>query len=155
MNHNPENIIEIRDPEIASSAIFETIRTNMAKRNAANLPSLSHFKRVEMDTLSTTTPNLNSLMLQLMGTPPLREVQFTSTVPLIGSLLVAIRKAWNWMSTKWYVQPIITQQGAINAQLVTLLNEMVEWQEIQTDTISQLHAKVERLEDQLAHVEEQ
>ncbi|MCP5099470.1 MAG: hypothetical protein GY943_28275, partial [Chloroflexi bacterium] len=89
MNHNPEDIIEIRDPEIASSAIFETIRTNMAKRNAANLPSLSHFKRVEMDTPSTTTPNLNSLMLQLMGTPPLREVQFTSTVPLIGSLLVA------------------------------------------------------------------
>lgn len=51
----------------------------------------------------------------------LREFEFTSNVPLIGGLIAWFRNAWNSMSTKWYVRPLMAQQTAINLALVDQL----------------------------------
>jgi hypothetical protein len=149
MKHDPVDIIKIRDAAIDTAPIFATIQQNMAQRPPANLPAFPQFDRVESKTaVNATAPNLNPLLVELMGMPPLREVKFSSTAPVVGSILVAVRRAWNWMSTKWYVLPIIQQQAAINQQLVTLLNEMVAWQEIQADMITQLNTRIEALVNQ-------
>lgn len=44
-----------------------------------------------------------------------RETPFTSQLPVLGRLIVTLRYAWNWMSTKWYVLPLVRQQNSFNA----------------------------------------
>lgn len=53
----------------------------------------------------------------------LKEKPFTSSVPVIGSLIVGIRNAWNSVATKWYVRPIVEQQNQYNR----LLAEQIEF----------------------------
>lgn len=52
------------------------------------------------------------------------EPQFTSSLPTIGPVLVRVRRAWNWMSTKWYVRPIVEQQNAFNETVVDAIAEL-------------------------------
>ena len=42
------------------------------------------------------------------------ERPFTSTTPLIGSLLARFRSGWNSIATKWYVRPLLAQQNQFN-----------------------------------------
>lgn len=65
----------------------------------------------------------------------LTEPRFSSAAPLLGPALVRLRRAWNWMSTKWYVRPIVQQQNAFNAAVV--------------DAVSDLHAQIAELEGKL------
>ena len=53
------------------------------------------------------------------------ERPFVSHAPLIGPLIVKIRTFWNWMSTKWYMLPILQQQNTYNATVVQTLREVV------------------------------
>ncbi len=52
-----------------------------------------------------------------------QEQPFVSGAPGLGPLIVALRNAWNWMSTKWYVRPLVAQQNEFNTQVVTALRE--------------------------------
>ena len=36
------------------------------------------------------------------------ERPFTSNVPLAGPFIARFREAWNSVSTKWYVRPLLT-----------------------------------------------
>jgi hypothetical protein len=47
-----------------------------------------------------------------------RESSFVSHVPIAGPLIAGIRTAWNSVSTKWYVRPIVQQQVEFNALAV-------------------------------------
>jgi len=67
---------------------------------------------------------LNALSDELNALRTLPEPRFTSRVPLLGPLVVAVRRLWNWMSTKWYVQPILEQQNRFNEQVVRSLDEL-------------------------------
>jgi hypothetical protein len=51
----------------------------------------------------------------------IHEVAFTSQVPVLGKLIVAIRSLWNSVATKWYVRPMIQQQNVFNAQVANYL----------------------------------
>jgi GT2 family glycosyltransferase len=53
-----------------------------------------------------------------------RERPFTSSAPLLGSLVVALRRRLNNLSTRWYVQPILQQQVDYNASVARALREM-------------------------------
>ena len=46
---------------------------------------------------------------------------FRSAVPLIGPAIAAVRGAWNWMSTRWYLAPILEQQNAYNREVADAL----------------------------------
>ncbi len=51
------------------------------------------------------------------------EQPFVSDVPFFGKLVVRFRYAWNWMSTKWWVRPLVQQQNNFNAWVLHLLRE--------------------------------
>src|SRR5438128_11447223 len=51
----------------------------------------------------------------------IQEQPFSSQVPVFGKAIVLARNAWNWMSTKWWVRPIVVQQNNFNLELVNLL----------------------------------
>ncbi len=73
----------------------------------------------------------------------LRERPFTSHVPLFGPLIVRIRTLWNWMSTRWYVLPLIQQQNEFNRAVVQALNEMLTILESLTRTVSSKQDRAE------------
>ena len=53
-----------------------------------------------------------------------RERPFTSSKPLVGRLIAALRRRLNNLSTRWYVQPILQQQVDYNASVARTLREM-------------------------------
>lgn len=68
-----------------------------------------------------------------------QERPFTSTTPLIGSLLAWFRARWNNVSTTWYVRPLLQQQNEFNQLLLRHLQTFS--QEMQT-TITQLDERL-------------
>jgi GT2 family glycosyltransferase len=61
------------------------------------------------------------LLHSLQEMQMLQEQPFTSQVPVLGGLIVAIRNLWNSVAAKWYVRPLIQQQSSFNAQVVRYL----------------------------------
>ncbi|HLH71872.1 MAG TPA: transposase [Chloroflexota bacterium] len=66
------------------------------------------------------------------------EPEFTSPTAVLGPAIVAVRRFWNWMSTKWYVRQVIQQQNAFNAEVVA--------------TVSALEDRFAKLEEKLGGV---
>lgn len=113
-------------------------------------------------------------MAHLASRAILTPQPFTSRAPIIGGLIVWFRNAWNSISTRWYLAPILQQQNEINLMLIdelrALRRDMVEQQArwpiveeisdrlIATDRdattlahdLAQLTAAVIQLEDRLA-----
>jgi hypothetical protein len=67
---------------------------------------------------------MDDLTTRLDQAARLREPAFTSGAPVIGPLIVRARRAWNWMSTKWYVRPVLDQQSQFNALTVEALKRV-------------------------------
>lgn len=88
------------------------------------------------------TETLNHLMIELLGQEPLHEKPFTSNLPVFGTLIVAMRRAWNWMSTRWYVLPIVQQQAQLNQRLLLVINELTQRQELDARRIAQLETRL-------------
>ena len=58
----------------------------------------------------------------------LEEKPFTSSVPVVGGLIVGFRNAWNSVAAKWYIRRIAQQQTRFNllfAQLIDHLNSQL------------------------------
>lgn len=103
----------------------------------------------------------------------LRERPFSSTLPLLGPLIVRFRSLWNGVATKWYVRPLIQQQNEFNALLIQRLGDLeaqvvpqiIEQDREQTRLaretaelglqISQLNRLLRTLEERLARLEEE
>lgn len=167
-----DQIIEILDPEIDVEAIMAQVRENVARRRAAgayqeDLDAIADEVRAEVMVaqpaarsalseeggLATTLAELNARWV-------VREVPFTSRVPVLGPLIVAVRNFWNWMSTKWYVRGILQQLMGFNALVVRAFSEVnAEHQdlvrelsqvkamcELQQKEIDLLKGQVERLQ---------
>ncbi len=67
---------------------------------------------------------LEELRRELHERAWLKEHTFTSHVPLIGPLIAWFRATWNSVSTRWYVQPMLQQQGEFNALTARALDEV-------------------------------
>lgn len=153
-----KKIIEIRNPEIEESDISRRIQMQVAQRHVDGAypvdilqvgPSSLQPRRQEIAVHSTSFPGLNEALLQLLDIGALVEPDFTSSAPAVGPFIVAFRRGWNWMSTKWYVRPILRQQTAINAQLVELVGEIAQWQELQAQEQEVLRTRLANLESRL------
>jgi hypothetical protein len=75
----------------------------------------------DVDVRSRAEADRTRLIEALRGNQAIQEQPFTSQVPVLGRLIVAIRDLWNSVSTKWYVRPMIHQQSAFNAQVIGYL----------------------------------
>jgi hypothetical protein len=93
-------------------------------------------------------PNLD----RLTELQTLQEPVFRSRVPILGPAIAGLRELWNNVSTKWYVRPLIEQQGAFNQAAVGVL-------QAQNARIEELDAGIRdqgaRVEGQSALVQEQ
>jgi hypothetical protein len=129
------DIIIIRDPEIDVEALMQQVRANVAQRRAAgayqeDLDAIAEEVRAQVLS-SQLAParggdshGASPLLAELEGRWLVREPQFSSKAPVLGPLIVAVRRSWNWVSTKWYVRGILDQQVGFNALVVQALTEM-------------------------------
>lgn len=62
--------------------------------------------------------DLARLLDELRNLWQVREHPFVSNVPVLGPLIVRFRQAWNSVSTRWYVSPLIEQQSQVNWRLM-------------------------------------
>jgi len=101
----------------------ETMRTVMPERLAemrSTIAELREDARRERERAS----QVRSLLVDLETRWNVQERPFVSRLPLLGPLVVRIREAWNSVSTKWYVRPMIQQQVDFNAAVVRALAEV-------------------------------
>ena len=146
-------LIEIEDPAIDQAAV----RQQLAQALAARRPwrDMAHVGPESLYPGKTAVPlasseTINRLLIDLMAQEPLHEKPFTSSLPIFGPVIVAIRSAWNWMSTRWYVLPIMQQQAQLNRQLLLVINELTQRQELDAHRISQLEARLNQAESSAA-----
>lgn len=158
-------IIEIRDPEIDQQTIRERIRAQIAQRLAdgvyqadldipgSHMPSQQHAALHGIP--ETEFSALTQTLLELTTMTTLHEPVFQSSVPLFGPLIVLIRRCWNWMSTKWYVLPVMRQQSLINKRISLIVDELEHWQTLQARRLLELETRVKALEARLVQQERQ
>ncbi len=105
---------------------------------------------------------LRSLLADAEKRWNVQERAFVSRLPVVGRLVVAIREAWNSVSTKWYVRPILQQQVEFNAAVVRALAEVArESGALETPAIAyaavlgqRLRLMEERIDQRLTTMEE-
>ena len=147
--------IEIKNPAIDQEKVATQLQEIMAQ-----IPDVGDLNTSGPPQLHTKTAVNNSateLILPLMNYIPktiLKETRFTSPTPVIGPLMVKLRYAWNWMSTKWYVLPVLMQQSNINADFIMFLVTCAQIQERQATRITELERRLAQLENQLQQDQE-
>jgi glycosyltransferase involved in cell wall biosynthesis len=156
------DVIEIRDPQLDQQAIRQQVRARLAQRLAAGGygPDPRSFGPASLRTppaptaiAAPGTAEIDRELAILTATQTIHEPAFESSAPVIGRLIVITRRAWNWMSTKWYVRPIVAQQNRINRQSTAVMSALAQQQEMNEQRISELQARVIELEERLARLE--
>lgn len=69
--------------------------------------------------------DLGQQLVTLQAHQTIPEPTFVSETPLAGPAIVAIRRAWNWMSTKWYVLPIVQRINHFHQRITDFLAAML------------------------------
>jgi hypothetical protein len=73
------------------------------------------------------TEEISSELSQQLATRwQVTERPFTSNAPLIGPLIVRLRRLWNNVSTTWYVRPLVQQQNEYNHLLRQSIHQLAE-----------------------------
>lgn len=83
----------------------------------------------------------------------IREQPFVSHAPIIGPFIIRLRYAWNWMSTKWWVLPMVAQQNRFNLELIGVLQDSIalarQMIAFTADTIAAQQAEIGRLREEI------
>ncbi|MEM4724494.1 MAG: glycosyltransferase family 2 protein [Candidatus Hadarchaeum sp.] len=84
----------------------------------------------------------------------IKEQPFHSDIPILGRFIAAFRSAWNNISTRWYVLPMVQQQVNFNSTATALLTQLVQHRnEIAVTQIAILSALREMLEAHESHIQ--
>ena len=160
-NRDVADVIEIRDPEVDVDALMAKVRDNVARRRAEgayseDLDAIANEVRAASIAVPASAPgvaadarDLDATLAELNAAWMVREVPFSSNVPVFGTAIVAVRNAWNWMSTKWYVRPLLHQLVGFNALVVRALNESAISQQTLAEELRQQQAEIAHLREEI------
>ncbi len=159
------DIFIVRDPQVDVDALMEQVRRNVAKRRAEgayqeDLDAIADQVRLQVLDKGAAGPlepgsmDGAHLLAELEERWLVREAPFTSHTPVIGPLIVAVRRGWNWMSTKWYVRPLLDQQVGFNALVARALSDTVASNHALAGRLADLQARCEELEAELRSLRE-
>jgi hypothetical protein len=163
MTENGSPVIEIRDPALDGSVIARSVREQAIQQGALDAQSVDRAALIPEplqpgitasdSDAATGFPGLRESLAELIGRSRLDEPDFRSAVPLFGPVIVAMRRVWNWMSTKWYVRPILAQQSDLNARSARAISDLAQWHELDARRLDQLETRLTDLEARLAQIE--
>lgn len=160
-----ETLLLIRDPAVDRTAVLERVREGIQHRLAAGgygcdvaslgpeslradlsgeSPELSDDKEENGIALETLLWCVQMRLDDLAARARLQEPDFYSSVPLLGRLIVAVRRLWNWMSAKWYVRGWMAQQMSFNNQVVEVIGELLRIEDNNRQRVDKLERELER-----------
>ena len=153
--------VKINDPNLDRAAIARQLQAALAQMPP--LPDLAQTGPAKLHRAAILAPGQNDTdlldfnrdLIGLIDNATLQETEFSSNAPVIGPFIVKFRQLWNWMSTRWYVLPIIRQQSDVNMQMAIMLVEMAQLQALHTRHIVNLQEKINRLEEHIRQQKEQ
>lgn len=167
MQNDPNgSVLEIRDPQIDAVAVIQSVKEGVRRRRAAGVygpdPSVlgpeslrsSLFLETEPPDVFYDVQAVHQMLAEMTNRVRLNELTFTSSVPVLGRLVAAMRNAWSWMAARWIGQHLVTQQTDFNASAASLASELVRGQDVQLWRLRQLQKQVGDLEARLAALEE-
>ena len=158
--------IEICDPTIDEKSVLKQLEWKVKQRwaqgaydsNVMTLgPASLHPDHFFSDSPDIERPSFQRSLekwRELRHNIHLREPNFHSNVPVAARLIVAVRRFWHWMSTKWYIRPILYQQSVVNMHVAQFVMELLRLHEFDTLRIGQLEARQTELETRISRLEE-
>lgn len=157
-------VVHILDPDIDAAAVLRRVAQGVEQRRAEGAYGPDPATRgprslrpegpeLPLDNNPEDFPGLRESLAALIAEGHLDEPDFVSNTPLVGPLIVAARRAWNWISTKWYVRPILSRQSQVNARTARVISDLAQWHELDARRLYQLERQVAELEERLAHLE--
>ncbi len=155
------DVIKINDSTLDKASVQKLIQSRIA--DMPDIPDLSQTGPKKLhavpqkppDPAAEDAPAFSYTVMDLIENTAIREPEFESEAPIIGPLIVKFRQLWNWMSTRWYVLPIIRQQSDVNMQQAIMLMEMAQLQALNARHIADLQEKTNRLEEYIRQQKEQ
>lgn len=170
-------VIELRDSGLDHEAIEQRIQEQMTRRMANGgygpdpLALGPEDLRRQHRSVDATAPygflRLERDLEQLASREVLREHRFSSGKPVVGPIIVLLRRCWYCVSARWYVRPMLQQQADINAHLGgvmgellrqqsatnvhlhTIIGELIQWQGIHAEHVRKLQSRIADLEVRL------
>ncbi|MCA9917277.1 MAG: hypothetical protein KC445_04960 [Anaerolineales bacterium] len=142
------SVLEIKDPKLDKAAILAQIHAQIAGKDAPDFTTIGPMQlrtAVTDPTAAQTSASNHEAFIDLMMIHQLREHEFTSEAPVVGTLLAKFRELWSWMAAKWAIRSVIQQQTAVNGQIAILLLEMETRLEEQNQELAALRAEVKQL----------
>jgi GT2 family glycosyltransferase len=79
---------------------------------------------IQDEPLGAAFETWENLWSDLQARWDIKERPFHSDAPIVGGGIAAFRHAWNSVSTRWYVLPILQQQIDFNSTVVNLMNAL-------------------------------
>jgi len=157
-----EDTLERRDSALDATAFRQAVAAGLACRRAAGaynddlasvVGAVFGEKAAPDESMGDPTA-LSELVAELAKSWPIQELPFVSRVPVFGRLIVLVRNAWNWMSTQWYVRPLIQQQVVFNALATQTIATLAANQMELAERLRVAEAEVMALRARLAATEE-
>jgi hypothetical protein len=99
-------------------------------------PSLSNNNSDETET---------RLLDDLLSRSHLTPQPFTSSIPLVGRIIIWFRSAWNSVSTRWYLAPLLQQQSEFNQLVVEELHVLNNEFQIMSNKLQVLNGELQTL----------
>ena len=152
--NDPETVLRIRDPELDQGAIMGQVREAIQRRQEGGGygPDISTLgpeslrpQDADADQTDLVLLYLQTALDDLAARSQLQEPDFHSDVPVLGPLVVRVRRLWNWMAAKWYVLGWMEQQAAFNSRVVSIVSELFQMQESNERHIRDLELELQRL----------
>lgn len=166
MTEETQPAIEIRDPRLDGEAIAQQVLQHVAQRRTEGAYGPDPAKlgpeslrpsryKVADGMVSENFSGLHQSLAEFILRGQLHEPNFSSNTPIVGPLIVAVRRFWNWMSTKWYVRPILWQQSDVNARAAGIVSDLVYWHELDGIRLRALEDRIAALESRLIQIEDE
>lgn len=102
-------------------------------------------REAQIATLRGDRDAIRSQLLELKAAELLQEAIPVSPRPVIGPLLVFLRRAVYHLFFKWQLRPLMQQQNRFNQAVARLLEDCVEGERRLADAIERLHARLDEL----------
>jgi len=158
-------VVRVRDPLVDERAIQERVQRGAQARagmqECEQLAATLGPEELRTSERPATDAQADDLALRylqmalddLAGRARLREPGFASDVPLVGPLIVGVRRLWNWMSAKWYVRAWMAQQADLNSRLVGMLGQLLQVQHENERRLREIELYLQHIRAEQEHTE--
>lgn len=103
-------------------------------------------RQAELTTVDGESEEQRLRLADLQASEFLQEPICVSPRPVIGPLLVFVRKAFFHLFMKWYLRPVVMQVNRFNGSAGTLIRDLVEANRGLAEQNRKLEGRVEALE---------